>query len=354
MVIRTRTAGLANSNVSNADTTDQNTVQSSRQMNVIDQTRYGSPDVLHLQRVEKPVPKDNEVLIKNVSSSVNAGDWHLMRGTPFLIRLIFGGWFKPAIRTLGIDVAGRIEAVGANVTQFKPGDEVFGDASSSGFGGFAEYVCVSEEAIALKPNSVTLAEAGAIPAAALAALQAVRDCGNIQAGQRVLVNGASGGVGSFAVQMAKAWGAKVTAVCHGSKLDRVAAMAPDDIIDYTQTDIIQTGQQYDLIIDAAAYRSISEYLPILSPGGTYVMVGGSTGLFLQAALLGPWISKRRGCTIKSLDVKLNAADLNTIRQMVDDGRIVPQIDRVYSLQEVPDAIRYVESRQVCGKVLIQI
>lgn len=330
------------------------TMSTSPMMKAIAQTQYGSPDVLHLQTVAKPVPKENEVLIKIHASSINAGDWHLMRGTPYLIRLMFGGLFKPTIPILGMDVAGRIEAVGSTVSQFKPGDEVFGDLSSSGFGGFAEYACAPEEAIAHKPDNVTLEEAAAIPAAALAALQALRDCGNIQTGQRVLINGASGGVGSFAVQMAKAWGAEVTAVCNGSKVDMVAAMAPDHIIDYTQTDVTQTTQPYDLIVDAAAYRSFSAYLPILAPGGTYVVIGGATVSFFQSMLLGSWVAKRRNFTIKSLESVPNAEDLKTIRQMVEDGKIAPQIDRYYPLQEVADAMRYVENRQVCGKVVIRV
>lgn len=340
---------------SKVHTIAHNAADSAKQtMKAIAQTRYGSPDVLRLQTVEKPMPKDDEVLINVQASSINAGDWHLMRGTPFLIRLMFGGLLKPTIRTIGTDVAGRIEAIGANVTQFHVGDEVFGDLSNRGFGGFAEYVCVSEDAIARKPNNVTLEAAAAIPAAALAALQALRDCGNLQPGQHVLINGASGGVGSFAVQMAKAWGADVTAVCHGSKMDMVRAIAPDHLIDYTQTDITQAEQKYDLIVDAAAYRPFSAYLPMLTPGGTYVVIGGATTSFFQAMILGRWTTQRQNGTVKCLAAAPNTTDLNTIRTMVEDGQITPQIDRCYSLEEVPEAIRYVEHRQVRGKVVIRM
>ncbi|WP_250564937.1 NAD(P)-dependent alcohol dehydrogenase [Adonisia turfae] len=330
-----------------------NTLESDK-MKAIVQDEYGSTDVLRLENVDKPVPQDNQVLVRVYASSVNAGDWHLMRGTPFLIRLMFGGILKPNIKTLGADVAGSVEAVGNDVTQFKPGDQVFGDVSEYGFGAFAEYVCVPQDALVLKPSTVPFAVAAAMPAAAMAALQALRDCGQIQPGQKVLINGASGGVGSFAVQIAKAFGTEVTGVCSTSKVEMVRSQGADHVIDYTKTDCTQAESQYDLILDAAAYRSVSDFLPALKPGGTYVMIGGATGSFFQAMLLGPWLAKRRGCNVKCLEMKPNHDDLVTVGELMVAGKIMPFIDRTFGLDEVPAAMRHVEQRQVQGKVVINI
>ena len=331
-------------------------------MKAIVQDEYGSPDVLRLEEVERPVLQDNQVLVRVQASSVNAGDWHLMRGVPFLLRLMFGGLAKPKIKTLGSDVAGQVAAIGKDITQFQVGDEVFGDVSECGFGAFAEYVGVPEAALGLKPANATFEIAAAVPGAALAALQALRDCGQLQPGQKVLVNGASGGVGSFAVQMAKAFGAEVTGVCSTEKMEMVRfpggktspTQGADHVIDYTQTDLSQIGQQYDLIIDAAAYRSVYDFLPVLKPGGTYVMVGGSTGRFFQVMFLGPWIAKTRHCHVKLLVTKPNQDDLAVVKELVDAGKITPFIDRQYPLREVASAIRYVEQRQVKGKVVINV
>ena len=322
-------------------------------MKAIVQDEYGSPNVLKLEEMDKPALQDGQVLVRVYASSVNAGDWHLMRGTPFLIRLMFGGISKPKIRTLGSDVAGRVEAVGKDVTQFQVGDEVFGDISECGFGAFAEYVAVPEAALVLKPANTNFEEAAAIPAASLAALQSVRDCGQIQPGQKVLIHGASGGVGSFAVQIAKAFGAEVTGVCSTAKMEMVRSLNADYVIDYTQTDCTQTGP-YDLIIDAAAYRSVYDFLPALKPEGTYVMVGGSTTRFFQVMFLAPWISKTRDYKVNALTATPNQADLATIKDLVIEGKITPFIDRRYALSEIPDAIRYVEQRQVKGKVVIAL
>ena len=323
-------------------------------MKAIVQSEYGSADVLRLEDVERPILQDDAVLVRVYASSVNAGDWHLMRGVPFLIRLMFGGLRKPKVKTLGSDIAGRVEAVGKAVMQFQPGDEVFGDVSDCGFGAFAEYVAVPEAALVLKPATITFEQAATVPAAAVAALQGLRDCGQIQAGQKVLISGASGGVGSFAVQIAKALGAEVTGICSTKKVDMVRSLGADHIIDYTQTDVTQTEQQYDLILDAAAYRSVFDYQSILSPEGTYVLVGGSAAGFFQVMFFSHWISKmiRRKVNVLAMTPKQN--DLMTIKALIEAGKIAPAVDRCYALSEVPAAIRYLEQRQVQGKVAISV
>jgi NADPH:quinone reductase-like Zn-dependent oxidoreductase len=323
-------------------------------MKAIVQTVYGSPDVLQLAEVQRPIVSDDGVLVRVKASSINAGDWHLMRGDPFLIRLMFGGLRKPKIKTLGMDVAGIVEAVGRSVTQFKPGDAVFGDTSEAGFGSFAEYVCAPESAFVHKPDHVSFEAAASVSVAALAALQGLRDYGQIKAGQKVLINGASGGVGSFAVQIAKAFGAEVTAVCSTAKMDMVRSLGADHMIDYTQTDITQTGQQFDLILDAAAYRSVFDHLPILTAKGTYVLVGGAIDRFFKTMLLGPWITKTRSKNVKCLASKPNQADLITLKEMLEMGKISPVLDRTYPLSEVPIAIHQLEQRQVTGKITIMI
>jgi NADPH:quinone reductase-like Zn-dependent oxidoreductase len=323
-------------------------------MKAIVQTVYGAPDVLQLAEVSPPIVPANGVLVKVYATSVNAGDWHLMRGTPFLVRLIFGGLLKPKITTLGSDVAGIVEAVGQDVKQFQPGDAVFGDVSEAGCGGFAEYVCAPESVLAHKPANLSFELAATVPVAALSALQALRDYGQLQPGQKVLINGASGGVGSFAVQIAKAFGAEVTAVCSTAKIERVRALGADHIINYTQIDITQTGQQFDLILDAAAYRSVFDYLPSLTAKGTYVLIGGSTTRLFQTMLLGPWLSKTRLQSVKLLMVKPNQADLITLKEMLEMGKINPMLDRTYPLSEVPTAIHQLEQRQVTGKIAIVI
>lgn len=313
--------------------------------------KYGSPDVLSFEEVTKPIPKDNEVLVKIQAASVNAGDWHLLRADPFLVRLMFG-LLKPKIKILGSDVAGRVEAVGSDVTQFQPGDDVFGDLSGGSFGAFAEYVAVPEEALALKPANLSFQAAAAVPSAALTALQGLRDKGQIQAGQKVLVNGASGGVGSFAVQIAKALGAEVTGVCSTGKMDLVRSIGADHVIDYKQEDFTQNGQQYDLIVDTGAYRSISEYKRALTPEGRYVMVGGSVAQLLQAMILGPWISGRRKMT--TFIKEANKEDLLFVKTLLETDQVVPAIDKSYELRELPDAIRYLEAGHARGKVVITV
>jgi NADPH:quinone reductase-like Zn-dependent oxidoreductase len=324
-------------------------------MKAIVQSEYGPPDVLRLAEVDKPVVQDNDVLVRVQASAVHAGDWHLMRGEPWIVRLMFGGLLKPKIKILGCDVAGRVEAIGQAVTRFQVGDEVFGDVSGCGFGAFAEYVCAREEALVLKPAAVTFEQAATVPTSALAALQGLQLAGQLQPGQKVLINGAAGGVGSFAVQIAKVLGAEVTGVCSTRKVAMVRSLGADHVIDYTQTDCTQTGQRYDLILDVTAYRSVLLCQKALTPTGTYVLVGGSIAyLFLTMLFLGPWISKtsrRKVCVLSSTP---NQKDLTVLRDLLESGKIAPVIDRCYSLSEVPDAIRYLEQRQVQGKVAISV
>jgi NADPH:quinone reductase-like Zn-dependent oxidoreductase len=323
-------------------------------MKAIVQTEYGSSDVLSLQEVDKPVVTANGVLVRIRATSVNAGDWHLMRGDPFLTRLIFGGILKPKIKILGMDIAGQVEAIGKDVTQFQVGDEVFGDLSESGFGAFAEYVCATEAALVLKPTNISFEQAATVPCAALTAIQGLRDCGKIRSGQKVLINGASGGVGSFAVQIAKAFGAEVTAVCSTNKMEMMKTLGADQIIDYTQTDITKNGQHYDLILDAAAYRSVFDYRPILKAEGTYVLIGGSITRLFQVLLFGSVISRIMHRKLKCLMAKPNRSDLVILKDLIEAGKIVPLIDRTYNLSDVPAAICQLEQRQVRGKVAISV
>jgi NADPH:quinone reductase-like Zn-dependent oxidoreductase len=321
------------------------------EMKAIVYTQYGSPDVIQFKEVEKPTPGANEVLIKIHAASVNAADWHYLRGTPLLFRLS-AGLLKPKNIFLGADVAGRVEAVGRDVTTFRPGDEVFGDLSESGRGTFAEYVCAPENALVLKPANISYEEAAAVPVAAVTALQALRK-GQIQPGQKVLINGASGGVGTFAVQIAKSFGTEVTAVCSTRKLDLVRSIGADHVIDYTREDFTRNGQRYDLILAANGYRSISDYRRALSPNGVYAMSGGTTAQMVEAMLLGPWMS-RDGQKMGNLLARPNHADLAFMKELLEAGKVVPVIDRCYPLSEVADAIRYLEEGHVQGKVVITI
>ena len=315
---------------------------------------YGSPDVMKLEEVEKPSPKDDEVLVKVYAASVNAADWHLLRAKPFLVRLMAGGMFKPKYSILGADIAGRVVAVGRNVTQFQPGDEVFGDIAGCGLGGFAEYVCARENALMLKPASLTFEEAAAVPLAALAALQGLRDKGHLQAGQKVLIQGASGGVGMFAVQIAKAFGAEVTAVCSTRNVDMVRLLGADHVIDYTQEDFTKNGQRYDLILAANGYHPIWAYKRVLLPRGIYVMSGGSTAQMFQAMLLGPLISLIGTKKMGGVSSKPDSQDLATLKELLESSKVVPVIDRRFLLSEVPEAIRYVEEGHAKAKVVINV
>jgi NADPH:quinone reductase-like Zn-dependent oxidoreductase len=322
-------------------------------MNAVVYTHYGSPDVLQVKEVAKPTPKDDEVLVKIRAASVGAGSWHLLRGKPFLVRLS-SGLSRPKHPILGADVAGTVEQLGKNVTRFKIGDEVFGDLSASGFGGFAEYVNAPENALVLKPTNLTFEQAAAVPVAAVTALQGLRDKGNIQAGQKVLINGASGGVGIFAVQLAKTFGAEVTAVCSTKNVDMVRTLGADFVIDYTREDFTKNGQQYDLILAANGNRSIFEYQRALAPQGRYVMSGGSNSQFLQATLLGPLLSMTGNKKMLNLLAKPNQKDLAFIKDLLEAGKLTPVLDRDYPLSQVPEAIRYLEEKHPKGKVIIKI
>ena len=323
-------------------------------MKAIVYTKYGSPDVLQLKEVEKPTPKENELLVKIRAASVNAADWHLLRADPFLVRIMGNGFLKPKNTILGADIAGRVEAVGRNVKQFRAGDEVFGDISASGWGGFADYVSVPENAVVSKPTNMTFEEAAAVPLAAVTALQGLRDKGKIQSGQKVLINGASGGVGTFAVQIAKSFGAEVTGVCSTSKMKMVRSIGADHVIDYTQEDFTKNEQRYDLILAANGYHPISDYKRALSPKGIYITTGGSMAQMFQAMLLGPLISMTGSKKMDFLGLKPNKKDLVFIKELLEEGKVVPVLDRRYPLSEVADAIRYIEEGHAKGKVVITL
>ena len=321
-------------------------------MKAVVYTKYGSPDVLKLTELPKPIPGDNEVLIKVHAAALNAADWHLLRAKPFLIRLMGMGLLKPKNKILGADLAGQVEAIGRNVRQFKPGDEVFSDIFGSGSGSLAEYVCVQENILVSKPARISFEAAAAVPLAGVTALQGLRDKGRIQPGQRVLVNGASGGVGTFAVQIAKSFGAEVTAVCSTGKIDMVRSLGADHVIDYTREDFTKNGQSYDLIFAANGFHPISDYKRALSPKGTYVMAGGSMAQMFQALLLGPMISMTGSKQMYGVSAKANQKDLLFLKELLEAGKIVPVIDRRFPLSEVPDAFRYLEAGHAKGKVVI--
>lgn len=316
-------------------------------------TKYGPPDVLQLQEVAKPTPKEDEILVKVHAASVNAADWHLLTADIFLVRLMMG-LFKPKYAILGADIAGRVEAVGRNVKQFQPGAEVFGDILTRGSGGFAEYAVAPESALALKPANLSFEEAAAVPLAAVTALQGLRDQGKIQAGQKVLINGASGGVGTFAVQIAKSFGADVTAVCSTRNLDMARTLGADRVIDYTKEDFTHNGQTYDLILAANGYHPLSAYKRALTPLGIYVMVGGTPAQMFQALLLGAWMSENGGKKLGGFTAKANQTDLVMLKELVEAGKVVPVIDKRYSLSEVPEALRYLGAGHARGKVVITV
>jgi NADPH:quinone reductase-like Zn-dependent oxidoreductase len=320
-------------------------------MQAVVNTKYGSPDVLQFMDLEKPIPKDDEVLFKVRAVSINAYDWHLLSADIFLVRLMGGGFLKPKVTVLGADVAGTVESVGANVKQFRPGDEVFGDIGS---GGFAEFACALEKTLAIKPTNLSYEEAAAVPMAGLTALQGLRDNGQIQAGQKVLIQGASGGVGTFAVQIAKNFGAEVTAVCSTRNLDQARSLGAEHVIDYTQEDFTKSGQQYDLILAANGYHSIFDYRNALKPNGIYVVAGGTLTQLMQGMLLGRGLSKPAGQKLGVLSARVNQNDLNFIKELIETGNVKPVIDRRYPFSEIPDALRYLGEGHARGKIVISV
>lgn len=322
-------------------------------MKAIVLTRYGSADDLELRDVESPNPKDDEVLIKVQATSINDWDWCLVRGTPFFIRL-FCGLLKPNIQIPGVEIAGRVVAIGPDVTRFQPGDAVYGDISECGFGGFAEYVCVPETALALKPGTMTFAEAAAMPHAALLAVQGLIDEGQLQPGQKVLINGAGGGVGTLGVQIAKAMGVvDITGVDSSDKFDMMHSVGFAQTIDYTQADFTESQQRYDLILDTKTNRSIFKYLSVLRPQGTYVTVGGSTPRLLQALVLGAIIRLFTRKDVRIVSLKPNK-DLAYVNQLFEAGKIKPVLDGPYQLSEVPRLIQYFGAGKHKGKVVIDL
>ena len=318
-------------------------------------SEYGAPaDVMRLAEEPKPTPIDDQVLVKVHAASVNAADWRMVRADPFLVRL-FAGLLKPKkFRILGADIAGKVEAVGGKVTRFKPGDDVFGEVFASNFGGFAEYKCAKEDELAPKPANVSFEEAAATPLAALTALHGLRDSGRIKAGDEVLIQGASGGVGTFCVQLAKYFGAQVTAVCSGGKMDQARRLGADHVIDYAREDFVRSGKKYDLIAAVNGYRPIMEYRSALKPGGRYAMIGGGSAQLFEALLLGPLVSLFGGRKMLAVSSTPNLKDLLFLSDLLESGKLKPVIDRRFSLEEVPAAVEYVEKGHAAGKAVINI
>jgi NADPH:quinone reductase-like Zn-dependent oxidoreductase len=311
--------------------------------------------VLQLSEIEKPVIGDDEVLVRVQAASVHIGDVHMMTGMPYLMRIMGFGLRAPKARVRGTDVAGTVEAVGKNVTQFQPGDDVFGACD----GAFAQYARARADKLALKPANLTFEQAAAVPTSAVVALHGLRDSGEIRSGQNVLIIGASGGVGQFAVQIARSFGAEVTGVCSTTKMDVVRSIGADHVIDYTQVDFTRNGQRYDLILDTGGSRSLSDLRRVLTKRGTLVMVGGEGGdrwigaglrRSFRAAVLSPFVSQR----LRSMIAWANAADLHILKDLIEAGKVTPMIDRTYSLSETRDAIRYQQTGHALGKVVITV
>jgi len=318
-------------------------------------TEYGSPDVLQLQEVAKPAPKNDEVLIKIHAASINARDWRWMRANPFFMRLVPGGFLQPKNKILGADLAGRVEAIGRSVKQFKPGDQVFGYLpSATGRGTFAEYVCAEENAITLKPANLSFEQAAAVPLAALTALQGLRDNGNVQPGQKVLIQGASGGVGTFAVQIAKSFGAEVTGVCSTMNLAMVRSIGADHVIDYRKEDFTRNGRRYDLILAVNGYHPISDYLRALGPEGVYVVAGGSMVQLFQASLQGRRNLQSGSQKAYVVSLVQSQKDLIFVKELLESGKVIPIIDGCYPLSKAAEAFWYFEKVHPKGKVVISV
>ncbi|MBX3252703.1 MAG: NAD(P)-dependent alcohol dehydrogenase [Chitinophagaceae bacterium] len=320
-------------------------------MKAVIYTKYGGPEVLRYADVPKPVAGKEEVLVKVHAASVNSWDWDMLRGKPWLYRLLFG-LFKPRHTIAGCDIAGRVEATGSNVTRFKPGDEVMGDISET-WGGYAEYVCVKEKQLSKKPASLSFDVAACIPQAGVLALQAVYDKKILRKGDRVLINGAGGGVGTFALQLAKLLGAEVTCVDSADKLDMLLLLGADEVIDYNREDFTKRGKKYDLVIDVVASRSVFSYRRCLKLHGMFVMIGGSVSSLLQAAILGPLLSKKGG---KTLSILVHTPNKNVplINSLVESGQLKPVIDKVFDLQQLPGAMKYFGSGKTKGKIVIRV
>jgi NADPH:quinone reductase-like Zn-dependent oxidoreductase len=325
-------------------------------MKAVVQDRYGGPEVLEFRDIDQPVPKDNEVLVKVQAAGVHRGDWHIMTGLPYMIRLVVPalGPRRPKVPVLGMDVAGRVEAVGKAVTRFRPGEEVFGWTD----GAFAEYAVAPEDHLAAKPAALSFEEAAVVPISGLAALQAVRDVGEVQAGQKVLVLGAAGAVGWFAVQVAKAFGAKVTGVVSTSQLELVGSIGADEVIDYTRTDVTDGARQWDVIVDTGGRRTLAQLRRALTPTGTLVIVGGEgggrwLGGFLRN-LRAPVLSRFIGQRLRMLTSKPNQEDLQVLRELIEVGKLRPLVGRTYPLGEVPEAMRALEAGKTRGKIVITV
>lgn len=320
-------------------------------MKAITISRYGGPEVLTVDEISKPVPLENEVLIKVKAASLNAADWHIMRGQPRIYRVVLG-IRKPKYSILGADVAGIVEAVGKNVTQFQEGDEVFGDLAEHNFGAFAEYVCVPENIVALKPQTLTFEEAAAIPLAAATALHALRYYGEVKDGQKVAINGASGGVGVYAIQLAKGKGAEVTAVCSTDKTDQAKMLGADHVIDYTKKKFTRNGKNYDLIIGANGNLGLSEYKRALTATGKYIGIGGSNRQIFEPMLLGSLYSEKNGRKFSQLILKTTQADLFYLKEQVEVGKLRPVIDKRYPMSEIHAAMKYLEAGHARGKIVL--
>lgn len=335
-----------------SNTNDREVKQGSGTMKALMYEAYGTAEVLRLGEAEIPVPKEHEVLIAVHAASVNSWDWDLLRGKPFINRL--GGLRRPRYRILGADIAGRVVAVGAAVSRFHPGDEVFGDISGCGWGGFAEYVCAAEHALTHKPEGLSFEQAAAIPQAAVLALQGLRDMGKVQKGDQVLINGAGGGVGTFGIQYAKMLGAEVTCVDKPEKLDRLRSLGADHVLDFTKEDFTASGIRYDLIVDVVGTRSILAIKKALKSGGKYVMVGGPMSRILQVLLAAPWFAWREKKKLGVLVHKPNHNDQLVWSTLVEAGQIIPVIDRNFPLRDAARALAYFGEGRAIGKVIISM
>ena len=317
---------------------------------------FGGPEVLRLEEIDKPVPKDNQILVKVRALSVNPLDWHFLEGIPYLGRPMAFGLLRPTVTQIGVDYAGTVEAAGKDIKELKPGDEVYGNK----FGAFAEYVVATEKAVALKPATITFEQAASLPVAALTALQALRDTGKIQAGQKVLINGASGGVGTFAVQIAKSFGAEVTGVCSGRNVELVQSLGADHVIDYTKEDFTKRPERYDLIIDNVGNQTLSGFRSVLNPKGIYVAVGG--GGVNDSRWTGPLVTVVKMVVLKKFGTQemsmmlaeMNKKDLTIIEDLIQAGKVKPVIDRTYTFNQLPEAMRYLEEGHARGKVVVTV